>query len=232
MFFYTIGAKRMKAVLSVVILVGICVLMLCAAASCFPDRSDEQANVSDSGSSYHPLSGSDAGTTELSEVEDIGGANAFSAELSYVPPALPANIRMDKLYCAEEVHPPLETARVSSLFGYRKNPVTGKYTFHSGYDLAAPEGSEIRSVMAGKVLFAAYAPDYGYHMIVEHSDGLQTLYAHCKKLLRKSGDSVAKGEVIALVGSTGNSTGAHLHIEFRLDGQRYDPEWQLGGMYD
>lgn len=144
---------------------------------------------------------------------------------------VPTNIRMDKLVLDCAVTKPLKTARVSSLFGYRKNPVSGKYSFHSGYDLAAPSGSEIYAMLDGKVSTAGYDSGYGNYIILDHGDGLQTLYAHCSELLCEKGDSVCNGERIALVGSTGNSTGPHLHVEFRRDGQRFDPEWILGGIY-
>lgn len=158
--------------------------------------------------------------------EDCIGGDEYDGLLS-----IPGNVRLDRLAITAEVTAPLESARVSSLFGYRENPVTGKYRFHTGYDLAAPAGSPIRAMLAGAVTTAGYDSGYGNYVILDHGGGLQTLYAHCSKLLTARGDTVAQGQVIAEVGSTGNSTGAHLHVEFRRDGQRYDPEWILGGIY-
>lgn len=146
---------------------------------------------------------------------------------------VPAYIRLERIELSDEaIHLPLDGARVSSLFGYRLNPVTGKYTFHSGYDLAAPKGSEIYAMLSGVVHTAGWDNGYGNYIILDHGGGLQTLYAHCSRLLVKSGDKVAGGQTVAIIGSTGNSTGTHLHVEFRRDGQRYDPEWILGGEYD
>jgi len=145
---------------------------------------------------------------------------------------VPANIRLDRITLDTKVTKPLKYATISSLFGYRLNPVTGKYTFHSGYDLAAPSGASISAILPGKVSTAAFDKGYGNYVVIDHGGGLQTLYAHCSKLKCAAGDEVQQGEEIALVGSTGNSTGPHLHIELRKDGQRYDPEWVLGGMYD
>lgn len=160
---------------------------------------------------------------------DIGGELASGAD-SDIQQALPANVRLDRITIDAEVTKPLSSARVSSFFGFRKNPVTGKYTFHKGLDLAAPGGTEIHAMYSGKVTTASYDNGYGNYVIIDHG-GFQTLYAHCSKLKCSAGDRVSAGTVIALVGSTGNSTGNHLHVEFRRDGQRYDPEWILGGIY-
>jgi len=145
--------------------------------------------------------------------------------------AVPGNIRMDRLSVPGDISPPLSAARVSSLFGYRENPSTHQFKFHSGLDLAAPEGDPVRAMLAGTVITAGYDSGYGNYIIIDHGGGLQTLYGHCSKLLCKKGDDVAKSQTIGLVGSTGNSTGPHLHVEFRKDGQRYDPEWILSGLY-
>ena len=172
-----------------------------------------------------------SGGPEADDLGDVGGefiddSGEYDGELS-----VPANISLDRLVISDAVTKPLESARVSSLFGYRQNPVTGKYSFHSGYDLAAPHGSDIRAMYSGTVSAAKYDSGYGNYIIIDHSGGFQTLYAHCSELLVDCGDEVSSGEVIARVGSTGNSTGAHLHVEFRRDGRRFDPEWILGGIY-
>ena len=160
---------------------------------------------------------------------DIGGELVSAAD-GDIEQALPANVRLDRISIDIEVTKPLASARVSSVFGFRRNPVTGSYTFHKGLDLAAPGGTEIHAMYAGRVKISSRDKGYGNYILLDHG-GFQTLYAHCSKLLCSCGDSVAAGDVIALVGSTGNSTGNHLHVEFRRDGQRYDPEWILGGIY-
>ena len=144
---------------------------------------------------------------------------------------VPSNVRLDRLEFGSDFVIPLKKARITSRFDYRVNPVTGRYVFHTGMDLGAASGSEIMAMKAGRVVSAKYNGGYGKVVILEHSDGIRTLYAHCSKLLVKAGDKVRRGEVIALVGSTGNSTGPHLHIEFRKGGKRYDPEWVIGGIY-
>ena len=122
---------------------------------------------------------------------------------------------------------PLVPIRVSSPFGYRVNPVTGNYGMHGGIDLSANSGTAIKSVLSGKVLKSKYSSDYGNFVTVDHGDGLVTLYAHCSKLLVEAGDSIKQGDVIALVGSTGRSTGPHLHLEVRINDVRINPGYFL-----
>lgn len=126
---------------------------------------------------------------------------------------------------------PLDSAYISSHYGYRTNPVSGKYKLHSGLDLACGEGSSIYAVLGGTVTTSEYSNSYGNYIIIDHENGYQTLYAHCSKLLKSKGDTVKRGDVIALVGSTGNSTGPHLHIEVRENGERLDPEPYFGQFF-
>lgn len=163
-------------------------------------------------------------------LEDCVGGEYVSMSDTEICQAIPANVRLDRLVVDAEAAKPLDSAWISSLFGYRKNPVSGKYTFHTGLDLAAPGGANIYAMYGGTVKTASFDKGYGNYIILDHGSW-QTLYAHCSKLKRSKGDKVSRGDVIALVGSTGNSTGNHLHVEFRRDGQRYDPEWILGGIY-
>ena len=157
---------------------------------------------------------------------DSGVSASYNGKLD-----VPSNVRLDRLDFGSDFVKPLKKARVTSRFDYRVNPVTGRYVFHTGIDLGAASGSDIMAMKSGKVVSAKYSGGYGKVVIIEHSDGIRTLYAHCSKLLVKAGDKVKRGEVIALVGSTGNSTGPHLHLEFRKGGKKYDPEWVIGGIY-
>ncbi|MGB9803741.1 peptidoglycan DD-metalloendopeptidase family protein [Desulfofundulus sp.] len=106
---------------------------------------------------------------------------------------------------------------VSSPFGWRDGRP------HEGVDIAAGEGEPIRAVRSGRVTFAGPRGTYGNAVIIDHGHGLETLYAHAQKVLVEPGQWVEAGEVIALVGSTGRSTGPHLHLEVRLNGIPYDP---------
>lgn len=118
---------------------------------------------------------------------------------------------------------PLSACRITSEYGYRVNPVSGLYRLHSGIDLGADTGDSIYSVLDGTVIRSDYASDYGHYVVVDHGDGLHTLYAHCSERLVEAGDKVKQGDEIALVGSTGASTGPHLHFEVRVNNERINP---------
>jgi murein DD-endopeptidase MepM/ murein hydrolase activator NlpD len=108
---------------------------------------------------------------------------------------------------------------VTSEFGLRTDPITGAANAsHSGIDIAFRTGTEIKAVMSGKVIYVRYpTTGYGYHLAIHHGNGLVTLYAHCSKILVGEGAAVSQGDAIAEVGSTGRSTGPHLHFMV-LDG--------------
>jgi murein DD-endopeptidase MepM/ murein hydrolase activator NlpD len=113
---------------------------------------------------------------------------------------------------------------VTSEFGYRKDPFTGKGTGHGGIDLGAPKGIPIRAALPGIVYVVRYSTSgYGYHMMIDHGGGFVTLYAHCSKITVTEGQKVDAGTVIAEVGSTGRSTGPHLHFEVRINGVKQNP---------
>lgn len=116
---------------------------------------------------------------------------------------------------------------ITSLFGYRTDPITGEASFHDGVDIAAPEGTAILAAADGVVVTAnrtdSWGGSYGYYVKIRHDETYETLYAHCSEVLVKAGQEVEQGDVIALVGGTGNSTGNHLHFEVRADGSRMDP---------
>lgn len=117
----------------------------------------------------------------------------------------------------------MNNARVSSTYGWRKNPVSGRYMLHSGVDFAAPAGTSVYAASAGIVVASGTMSGYGNVIDIDHGNGVVTRYAHNSKLLAKVGDLVAKRQVIAKVGSTGRSTGAHVHFEVRVDGEPTDP---------
>ncbi len=113
---------------------------------------------------------------------------------------------------------------ISSRYGYRKS----MGDFHTGVDFAGPTGTPIYASDGGKVTYAGWKGNYGYCVFINHGNGYTTVYAHCSKLLVKVGQSVAKGETIARVGSTGRSTGPHLHFEIRVNGQHKNPLNYIG----
>lgn len=118
---------------------------------------------------------------------------------------------------------PLEDAMPGSRFGWRIDPFTGRRSLHEGIDFSVPHGTPIVAAGAGVVTFAGWHPAYGRQVDVDHGDGVVTRYAHASRLLVKAGDIVQRGQRIALVGSSGRSTGAHLHFEVRVSDQAVDP---------
>ncbi|OLN31360.1 M23 family metallopeptidase [Desulfosporosinus metallidurans] len=118
---------------------------------------------------------------------------------------------------------------VTSEFGYRSDPIhPTAENFHSGIDLGAPKGTDIHAANGGTVLFVRYkTTGYGYHLAIDHGGGIVTLYGHCSKILVTEGQAVRQGEVIAQVGSTGKSTGNHLHFEVIVDGTPQNPRSYL-----
>lgn len=119
---------------------------------------------------------------------------------------------------------PIEKGWMSSRFGYRNDPITGKRTWHRGVDFAGKEGSNVVAVAAGVVTFSKnYGNGFGLMVEIDHGGGYVTRYAHNKEVLVKAGDLVNKGDAIALMGSTGRSTGPHVHFEVFKKGRIVDP---------
>lgn len=113
--------------------------------------------------------------------------------------------------------------RVSSLFGNRVHPITGRKTFHDGLDIAANQGNAVYAYTNGTVVQAGWNGGYGLSIVVDHGGGLKTRYAHLSKIYVKVGQKVKTGEKIGAVGSTGNSTGPHLHFEVIKNGKTVNP---------
>lgn len=112
---------------------------------------------------------------------------------------------------------------VTSYYGYRIHPISGVKDLHRGVDIGLPTGTEIHAGQDGTVTFAGYSGDYGNVVVIEDSNGLVSKYAHCDSLLVSTGQTVSLGDVIAIVGNTGNSTGPHLHLEVLKNGQYLNP---------
>ena len=119
---------------------------------------------------------------------------------------------------------PVTRGWLSSYFGMRTDPFTGRLAFHSGIDFAGRLNSDIIAVAAGVVTFAGPRNGYGNLVEINHGNGYSTRYGHSRKLLVKVGDTVKKGQVIAMMGSTGRSTGPHVHFEVLKNGHTIDPK--------
>jgi len=113
---------------------------------------------------------------------------------------------------------------VSSDFGMRRHPIFGGVRMHTGVDINAPYGTHIHAAADGIVVYSGWKRGYGNCVTIDHGNGLATLYAHCSSLEVSVGETVRRGQVIARVGSTGWSTGNHLHFEVRINGEPVDPE--------
>ena len=124
---------------------------------------------------------------------------------------------------------PVVSSFMTSGFGMREHPLLGGWRAHTGIDLAAPIGSPIRATSDGQVSRADWFGGYGLFVSLEHGGGVQTRYGHMARLNVLEGQRVRKGDVIGFVGSTGRSTGPHLHYEIRLDGRAINPAAAIRG---
>ncbi len=124
--------------------------------------------------------------------------------------------------------PILARREMSSSFGYRRDPFSYRLSFHSGLDLRAPYGTSIRATARGVVTFSGYDGEYGNAVHVDHGGGIETWYAHMSERLVRVGEEVSRGDILGRVGSTGRSTGNHVHYEVRVGGRPVDPENYIG----
>lgn len=141
--------------------------------------------------------------------------------------ALPANVSYEYYEFGLEntVCPVL--GEVTSGFDYRISPITGKREFHLALDIAADTGSEIQAFADGVIRYIGESDDFGLYFMIDHENGVSTFYAHCSKLMVRKGDAVSCGQVVALVGETGKTTGPHLHFTIEKDNIRLDPAYYV-----
>lgn len=118
---------------------------------------------------------------------------------------------------------PLAEGKVTSYFGYRENPIKGGISFHQALDIAADSGAPIAAMYFGVIQEIGENDSYGKYVKINHGNGIVVLYAHCSEVLVHKDAVIRAGETVAKVGSTGESTGSHLHIEVRVNGVAYDP---------
>ena len=159
---------------------------------------------------------------EAEEAKLQAAANAADAEIAAAERELAAQIN-NVVSESGFMWPLPGYYNLSSLFAGRIHPITGKPQHHTGIDIPAPSGTDILAAKSGVVTTSTYNNSYGNYVVVSHSDGTSTLYAHMVRRNCSKGDTVSQGQVIGYVGTTGSSTGNHLHFEVRVNGSRVDP---------
>ena len=147
-------------------------------------------------------SGEGKGGEDIPQSENNSGALPVSADINFTVPVY---------------------GNITSPFGKRIHPITGKNSFHTGIDIGAKTGAKIACALDGRVEKTGSSSVSGNYILIDHGSGLKTYYCHCSQLYAPEDAVVRAGEIIALVGSTGQSTGPHLHFEIRYNGERYDP---------
>lgn len=141
------------------------------------------------------------------------------------PLALPVAVALN--FAPPSISPLGPSFDITSSFGPRMHPILKKKMRHNGIDLKAPEGTPILATASGKVETAAFEKNYGYHIILRHDSTYQTMYAHLSEIIVEEGQTVALGDTIGKVGSSGLSRAPHLHYEVIKDGKHEDPEQYL-----
>ena len=161
---------------------------------------------------------------EVADSSSVSSRNTANATSSGVVNAPAAHIEASKGTGLEPVQLKMSLrGPIRSAFGARRDPINGHRSFHKGIDIAAPSGTPIPAAATGRVVFAGRNGGYGNMVILEHSDGTRTRYGHASSLLVKAGETVESGQTIAKVGSTGHSTGPHLHFEVIKKGRFVNP---------
>lgn len=159
---------------------------------------------------------------EAEEAKLQAAANAADAEIAAAERELAAQIN-NVVSESGFMWPLPGYYNLSSLFAGRIHPITGKPQHHTGIDIPAPSGTDILAAKSGVVTTSTYNNSYGNYVVVSHSDGTSTLYAHMSRRGVSKGEVVSQGQYIGDVGTTGSSTGNHLHLEVRVNGSRVDP---------
>ena len=181
-------------------------------------RSDPPATVSLALSAVGVASAPSGPAVRIGRALDFEGA-----PLHRLTPPSPARDGGSRIIGTLPSLSPLHRARLTSRFGMRSDPIQSGRRFHAGIDLAAPQGSPVFATSPGVVSRAAWQGGYGLTIAVEHANGVQTRYAHLSRLAVAPGQRVGTGDIIGYVGSTGRSTGPHLHYEVRRNGQVLNP---------
>lgn len=187
--------------------------------------------ASATGASATGTSSAQASAVSTAGSQTLNGAGGEDASVQVVDgrlvPPVSASLA-PYLLSARPVWPLAVQGRVSSPFGFRVHPITKEQSFHMGMDIAAPKDTLILAALPGTVKQTGRSSSYGNYALLDHGGGVQTFYAHCDTVTAAQGQPVKAGEAIAKVGTTGLSTGYHLHFELRIGGVSVDPARALG----
>ena len=146
---------------------------------------------------------------------------------NYTGDALPRNCTMDQISMGDLDYTAPVVGELNSAYGYRTHPISGDHLFHTGVDIDGNTGDPIVAFADGTVEYVGKDSSYGLYFQIDHGNGVKSFYAHCNSLCVTKGQAVAKGEVVAEVGSTGTVTGPHLHLELKFQRLRFDPAYYL-----
>ena len=159
------------------------------------------------------------------ELKEFATADDIITELYKAKPVVKTNQSVNTMKNVDYSATPIGIALAEPIQGTITSRFGGRSRgLHTGLDVATSSGTPIKAAASGVVSYAGYKGSYGYLVVIDHGDGIQTYYAHCSKIYVSAGDSVSQGQVISAVGSTGNSTGPHLHIEVRVNGVAKNPQ--------
>lgn len=200
----------------------------------------EDANTSSASSEGSPESIPSGGesVSEPSSVETKDGVNTLncSTKTAKLASVSGSSFRTSQLPPATASLAPYKVTikpikpvegRITSAYGYRIHPITGKYSFHTGMDIAAARGTPVLAAYGGTVEEAGSSQIYGNCILLDNGGGIKTFYADCDTIKVKKGETVKAGQTIATVGSTGLSTGNHLHFEIRVNSIYHNPQWVI-----
>ncbi|PLK47747.1 M23 family metallopeptidase [Uliginosibacterium sp. TH139] len=168
-----------------------------------------------------------AGQGGASEIQIAGAEKTLTCLQDLLRKVEAAAATRSVNYMALPTQQPLQDQRIGSRFGNRVDPFTGRIAFHSGLDFEAESGTPIHAAGGGRVKNAGWVSELGFVIEIDHGNGLLTRYAHTSKMHVKTGDLVTPGQLIAAVGTTGRSTGPHLHFEILHNGRFVDPMYYL-----
>lgn len=188
------------------------------------EDADRTANAISAALEQAGLPVEDTGSTGLGgPLIAVDDQTTFETRVRELDEALSRLESLKKAALATPIHNPAQGIAISSSFGVRRDPLLGTPAMHAGIDFRVPYGGAVRAAGAGTVVAAGWNGGYGRMVEIEHADGMTTRYAHLSKIAVKTGDRVERGAVVGKAGSSGRSTGPHLHYEVRRNGTAIDP---------